>query len=114
MAVEEVQTPEPDESEQETAVYEMADPMLENVVRAAHNIDDQHGIGVTLTVNGLVVTGMVIGRSPWLRELKDKFPVMGPIADSWLELFEIDDRQRAGDDSTRFGYIHLRDVRDPD
>ena len=86
------------------------DLMLKTLVISAQS-DDDFEFGVTLTVRGATVTGTLVGRNAWLRQVHD---TLGGgergLAAQWVERFSYDpdnEPDRLRDDQ----FIHLADAR---
>lgn len=73
-------------------------------------------IGITLTVRGVVMTGVLVGRDVWAEELavltgagsvpQTTGSVVGEIVQRAVQV-----PKQASDGEGRYGYIHLRDAR---
>lgn len=90
----------------------MADPILQVLVSSAHRGEIEPGL--TLTVNGTIVTGIVVGREKWFREMAewadDLAAGSGVLPRTIGEALE----EAPHDDDVspeEFTFIHMKDVR---
>jgi hypothetical protein len=92
----------------------MTDPVLEVLVQAIDQQGSQAGLDLTLTTNGCLITGTVVGHIVWFRmqaallaESKNPFgDVMSQIADQLVEEYDPAD----DDTSNSPSFIHLVDA----
>lgn len=98
------------------------DWFLQSVISLANSGAE---IGITLTVGGAVISGMLIAGRTYFKELADMIrgvadeeeeanPMLEAIAESWDKLSEIYDKPEGATaewDPGPFGYIHLRNAR---
>lgn len=98
------------------------DWFLQSVISLANSGAE---IGMTLTVGGAVVSGMLVGGKTYFKELAEMIrgaddqdeevdPMLDAIATSWEKLSEIYDKPEGATEEWSpgpFGYIHLRNAR---
>ncbi len=68
-------------------------------------------MGITLTVRGLVVSGLLVGRDRWLDHFTELISQAGEVASGigtgLQEAYRQSDLQRSSGDDVEYGYLHL-------
>lgn len=96
---------------------EPADDILRVLVATAQGADFR--MSITLMTTGGVVSGVLVGRNTWLKELAEQGasePEIGGFLNTIAEIFTLDPPvddagQRLREDPSTFGFIHLVDAR---
>jgi hypothetical protein len=98
-----------------TEIYRVADAGGDHLLRTIARLAQEHSVttGITLTVGGVVVTGIVVGRDAWLQRFVAALSATGDQGQATGESLEHQflqaDLQRSGQES--YDFLHLDDAR---